>query len=65
MDTTTLFSGTSIGSFILGATVGSIGTLFGIRITNSKKISASGSGNAVDQSHASAGGDIVGRDKRS
>jgi len=63
MDATALFSGTSIGSFIFGVAVGSVGTLFGVSIRNSKKISASE--NAVDQSRATAGGDIVGRDKRS
>lgn len=62
MDTTTLFSGTSIGSFVLGLSVGSIGTLLSIHVKNSKKISASG--NAIDQSNATAKGDIVGRDKR-
>jgi hypothetical protein len=61
MDMTTLFSETSIGSFVLGLTVGSIGTLLGINVKNSKKISASGS--VADQSNATATGDIVGRDK--
>lgn len=63
MDASTLFSGANVGSFVFGVAFGSVGTLLGIHVKNSKKISASE--NAVDQSHASAGGDIVGRDKHS
>ncbi len=62
MDSSIHIAAANVYSFIGGIALGSIGTLIGIRVTNSKKISATGS--VVDQSKARAGGDIVGRDKR-
>lgn len=44
-------------SFVIGAAAGSFLT---VKIRNAR---ASGNANAVDQSHAQAGGDVVGRDK--
>lgn len=47
-----------IVTFILGAVTGSLLTIY------VKSQRGSGRSNVVDQSRASAGGDIVGRDKR-
>jgi hypothetical protein len=60
MDFASHISVSMIYSFLGGATVGSIGTLIGVRIVSNKRIIGQ---NAVDQSKATAGGDIVGRDK--
>jgi len=50
-------------NFIGGLVAGGIGgALLTLKLT--KNIRTQGSGNAVDQSRAEAGGDIVGRDKR-
>jgi len=62
MDISSVLTASNIGSFIGGVGVGSIGTLIGVRISTRKTITAKGS--VVDQSGASARGDIVGRDKR-
>ena len=61
MDLATHISASMIYSFIGGVTVGSIGTLLSVRIVSNKRITGK---NAVDQSGATAGGDVVGRDKR-
>lgn len=62
MDLNSYLSATSVTSFLGGLSLGTVGTLFGVRIVNHKRITAHG--NAVDQSNASAGRDIVGRDQR-
>lgn len=48
-----------LGGLIGGSILGSI-----VTYTVQKRFSSSGSGNAVDQNRAKAGGDIVGRDKK-
>lgn len=48
---------TELISFVIGAGFGSLLTI------QFKKQKATGTGNAVDQSGAKAGGDVVGRDK--
>lgn len=53
----------NIGSFIAGMLGGGIvGSLVTLSFT--KKMRSDGNGSAVDQSGATAGGDIVGRDKK-
>jgi hypothetical protein len=56
--------GSEIMSFLVGALGGgALGSLITLRVTGRNQ--ASGSASLVDQSNATAGGDIVGRDQRS
>lgn len=50
-------------NFLVGLISGGLGGSL-LTFHLSKKITASKDGNAVDQSRVSAGGDVVGRDKR-
>jgi hypothetical protein len=53
--------GREIGIFLGGLITGVTGGALALRITRSNRIY--GSGSMVDQSNASAGGDMTGRDK--
>lgn len=58
-----MFENFDIISFLIGLGGGVSVTLFSIKMH--KIMYSSNNGNTVDQSGAQAGGDIVGRDKRS
>lgn len=51
-------------SFLGGLVSGGLGGAFLTLSITKKNQSSAGHGNAVDQSNATAGGDIVGRDKQ-
>jgi hypothetical protein len=51
-----------IGSFVAGLVTGTAGSFITIKITNRNRVERDAT--LVDQSRASAGGDMVGRDKK-
>ena len=60
-----MFDDFNLWSFLSGLVSGGLGgALLTLKYKNSSK-KASGSGSIADQSNAKAGGDIVGRDKKS
>ena len=53
-----------IGSFIAGLLGGGGVVGYLVKLSFTKEMRSDGNGNAVDQSGAKAGGDIIGRDKK-
>lgn len=60
-----MFESFDVWNFVSGALAGALGGAFLTLKITKKSQNTTGSGTTVDQANAKAGGDVVGRDKRS